>query len=626
MKIKFILILIFYFFLTAGCSTNETGTSTNDDFTKQETYIEMRDGVKLFTIILFPDDRSTDYPILLMRTPYSSDGYSKNQFKKVQEYQRKEKFIFVFQDVRGKFMSEGEYINMRPHIPNKLGREIDESSDTYDTIEWLVNNVENNNGNVGLWGISYPGFYAAMGAIEAHPALKFVSPQAPIADWFIGDDMHHNGALSLLLSFNFFQIFDLQRDSLHRNWPRGIEYTSPDAYTFFLKMGAIKNFDKKILKGKIPFWKDIVSNPDYNNFWKSRSTMQYLDNIRPAVMTVGGWFDGENLFGALNTYKSIEEKNPEIINKLVVGPWIHGGWVRTNGDSLGDIYFGSNTSDFYKNQVELPIYKQFLKNEEAAELPEALMFCTGSNEWHKLNQWPPAQTSVRKIFIDDYGSIIFEPENISNDAAFDKYISDPSKPVPYTAQILDSKSSYAKSYLIEDQRFASTRPDVLVYQSDPLEEDITIAGPFTADLYVSTSGTDSDFIVKIIDCYPDEEPDPSPNPNKVEMGGYQQLVRGDIMRGKYRNSFENPEPFVPNEVTNIKFKLQDVFHTFKAGHKIMIQIQSSWFPLFDRNPQRFINIYQADDSDFQKAEIKIYHTKKYPSSIECLYFESDNKL
>lgn len=623
MKIKFTSILIFYLFLAASCSTNENNFSPNDDYTKQETYIEMRDGVKLFTIIFSPVDRSTEHPILLMRTPYSSDGYTNNQFKKVQEYQRKEKFIFAFQDVRGKFMSEGEYMNMRPHIPNKLGKEIDESSDTYDTIEWLVNNVENNNGNVGLWGISYPGFYAAMGAIDAHPALKFVSPQAPIADWFIGDDMHHNGALSLLLSFNFFQIFDLQRDSLHRNWPQRIEYTSPDAYTFFLKMGAIKNFNKKILKGNIPFWNEIVNNPDYNNFWKSRSTMQYFSNVNPAVMTVGGWFDGENLFGALNTYKSIEENNPGIVNKLVVGPWIHGGWVRTKGDSLGDTYFGSNTSDFYKYKVELPIYKQFLKNEEAPELPEALMFCTGSNEWHELDKWPPAQTSERKIYIDDNERLLFDSRNINNNKAFDNYISDPAKPVPYTSQILDSRNSYAKSYLIEDQRFASTRSDVLVYQSDPLKEDFTIAGPLTADLYVSTSGTDSDFIVKIIDCYPDDEPDPSPNPNKVEMGGYQQLVRGDIMRGKYRNSFENPEPFVPNEVTNIKFKLQDVFHTFKAGHKIMIQIQSSWFPLFDRNPQRFINIYEGDDSDFQKAEIRIYHTNEYPSSIEFLYFESD---
>lgn len=623
MKIKFTSILFFFLFIAVSCSTNENNTTLEDDYTKQETYIEMRDGVKLFTIIFSPIDTSSEYPILLMRTPYSSDGYSRNQFKTVQEYQRNEKFIFVFQDVRGKFMSEGKYVNMRPHNPNKSGKEIDESSDTYDTIEWLVNNVKNNNGNVGLWGISYPGFYAAVGAIDAHPALKFVSPQAPIADWFIGDDMHHNGALSLLLSFNFFQIFDLQRDSLHRNWPKRIEYTSPDAYTFFLNMGAIKNFDKKILKGKIPFWINILNNPDYNNFWKSRSTMQYFNNVKPAVMTVGGWFDGENLFGALNTYQSIEDKNPGIVNKLVVGPWVHGGWVRTTGDSLGDIYFGSNTSKFYKYEVELPIYNHFLKNEEPPELPEALMFCTGSNKWFEFDQWPPSQVSKKKIYIDDNGNIHFDARNISNADAFDNYISDPSKPVPYTSQILDSRSSYVKSYLIEDQRFASTRPDVLVYQSEALAKDFTIAGPLTADLYVSTSGTDSDFIVKIIDCYPDDEPNPNPNPNRVEMGGYQQLVRGDIMRGKYRNGFDNPEPFAPNKITNVKFKLQDIFHTFKAGHKIMVQIQSSWFPLFDRNPQRFTNIYQADDSDFQKAEIKIYHTKEYPSSIEFLYFEDD---
>lgn len=388
-------------------------------------------------------------------------------------------------------------------------------------------------------------------------------------------------------------------------------------------MGPLKNFDQEILKGRIPFWNDIINNPNYNAFWKSRNSLQYFNNISSAVLVVGGWFDGENLFGALNTYQSIEEKNPGVINKLVVGPWIHGGWVRTKGDSLGDIYFGSETSMYYKQNVELPLYNYFLKDDERPDLPEALMFCTGSNKWHEFDQWPPVQTEVKKIFLDDNGSIKFTEKEISNHKEYDEYLSDPSKPVPYTAQILDSRSSYVKSYLVEDQRFAAARPDVLVYQSQPLDKDFTIAGPIFADLFVSTSGTDSDFIVKIIDCFPDDEPDPIPNPNNIEMGGYQMLVRGEIIRGKYRNSFEEPEPFVPGKVTNVKLKLQDIFHTFKSGHKILIQIQSSWFPLYDRNPQKFVNIYEAEESDFQKADIRIYHTKEYPSSVEFLYFEGE---
>jgi putative CocE/NonD family hydrolase len=582
------------------------------NYTKKEYRIPMRDGVKLFTAVYSPRDTAQSYPILLRRTPYSSGPYGEDKYpvRRTDSWHHlaEEGFIIAFQDVRGRFMSEGTYVNMRPYSPHKKSAaDVDESSDTYDTIEWLVKNVPNNNGKVGMWGISYPGFYAAMGTIDSHPALKAVSPQAPISDWFIGDDCHHNGAFSLNMGFTFFSSFGVVREGLFKDWTRGFRIPMPDGYKFFLELGPLKNANKKYLKGKIPFWNKLMEHGTYDEFWKSRNSRPHLKNPKPAVMTVGGWFDLENAFGALQTYRSIEDSAPGAKNIVVLGPWFHGGWVRSDGNKLGDVSFGSKTGEYYIKNLELPFFKYFLKGKGQFDMPEATVFETGSNQWHTYDKWPPADSQAKKLYINENQSLSFnKPAN--KKTRFDRYISDPAKPVPFTAEITNR---VPRSYMVEDQRFASWRPDVLVYESDLLTDDVTIAGPVTTDIYVSTTGSDSDWVVKLIDVYPDKLGDN----DEVPLGGYQMMVRGDIMRGKFRNSFENPEPMVPNKITHIKFSMNDLNHTFRKGHRIMVQIQSSWFPLFDRNPQTFTDIYNADEKDFQMATQKVYFSTKYASGI-----------
>jgi uncharacterized protein len=584
------------------------------EYEKIEQNITMRDGVKLFTSIYIPKDRSQKYPILLNRTPYSCAPYGAKDYKTSlgpTSLFQTEKYIFVYQDVRGKFMSEGEFVNMRPYIPNKKGpQDIDETTDTFDTIDWLIKNVPNNNGRVGMWGISYPGFYAAMGAIDAHPALKASSPQAPISDWFIGDDFHHNGALYLPHGFNFFASFGQPRTKLTTEFPPRFNHGTPDGYAFFLNMGPVANADKKYLKGQVAFWNDVMAHPNYDDFWQARNTRPNLKNIKHSVMTVGGWFDAENLFGALNTYKSIEKQNPGISNTLVMGPWFHGGWVRSDGDLLGDIRFGAKTSVYYQEKVELPFFNCVLKDKCYQPRPEALVFETGSNQWRTYEQWPPANASQKSIYLQPNGGLAWQPANTTR--LFDEYVSDPNRPVPFTNSI---EIGMTREYMIGDQRFAAQRPDVLVYQTDPLLSSVTFAGPVTATLYVASSGTDADYIVKLIDVLPNDTPDNDPNPTNVKMGGYQMMVRGEPMRARFRNSYEKPEALVPNKITKIEFTLPDVNHSFLRGHRIMIQIQSSWFPLVDRNPQRFVNINTAVEEDFQKATQRIYHTQQYASRL-----------
>ncbi len=585
-------------------------------YSKKEYRIPMRDGTTLFTSVYSPKDTTKQYPILLLRTPYRVAPYGEENFPDKlgpsKDFEN-DGFIFVFQDVRGKFMSEGQYENMRPHIPNKKSNnDIDESSDTYDTIEWLINNIEHHNGKVGIWGISYPGFYAAMSLIDSHPALKAVSPQAPISDWFIGDDMHHNGALTLSMSFNFFDSFDQPREGLTTEWKGLPPFPSPDMYNFFLKLGPIKNIQKNFFNYKLPFWNDITKHGTYDQFWQSRNNLPHFKNVKPAVLIVGGWYDSEDLYGPLNIYQSIEEKNPNNKSHLVIGPWPHGGWSRSDGSSFGDFNFSENTSDFYNDKILKPFFYFYLKGEGELNLPEVITYRTGENKWINHNSWPPKQ-SVKYLYLDVENKLNWQINNY--DDAYDEFVSDPDKPVPYTAKFHDAQQLYFRTYMNEDQRFASTRPDVLVYQTEPLEENITISGPIFADLYVSTSGTDADWIVKIIDVLPDSTKNPEKNPNNVEYGGYQRLIRYEIMRGKFRNSYEKPEPFEPNEITNVKIKLQDIDHTFKSGHRIMIQIQSTMFPLYDRNPQKFVDIYNADNEDFQKAVHKVYFSKNFPSNI-----------
>ena len=590
-------------------------------YTKFEYRIPMRDGVKLFTAVYLPNDVSVTYPILLRRTPYSVGPYGADRYRKKlgpSEAFEREGFIFVFQDVRGKVMSEGEFVNMRPHIGRKRGpADIDESTDTYDTIEWLLANLDNHNGKVGQWGISYPGFYTAAGAIDSHPALKAISPQAPIADWY-WDDMHHHGAFILPLAFRFFSTFGRPRPEPTTERPEPFDYGTADGYQFFLDLGSLKNVNERHFKHEIAFWNSFVEHPNYDEFWQSRNLLPHLRNIRAAVMTVGGWFDTEDLYGPLAIYREIEKNNPGIHNTLVMGPWSHGGWDRTPGDSLGAVGFGFKTSGTYQEQVVLPFFLHFLKEKGELHLPEAYMFETGANRWRSFDAWPPERREAN-LFLQADGALSFEPPE-APDGAYDEYVSDPAKPVPYTLEIT---TRWARDYMTEDQRYAGWRPDVLVYRSQVLEHDLTLAGPLVADLWVSTSGTDADWVVKLIDVLPDEVPEdddsdakPMEQAENVELGGYQMLVRWEILRGRFRGSYEHPEPFVSGQITPVAFKLLDVLHTFKRGHRVMIQIQSTWFPFADRNPQKYVpNIFEAEEDDFIKATHRVYRSRKHPSSL-----------
>lgn len=604
---SFILFFVFIFTSTAHAQENRF---LEENYTKKEYRIEMRDGVKLFTAVYSPKDTSVTYPILIWRTPYSIGPYGADSFS---TYRRctwqhfiEEKYIIVFQDVRGRFMSEGEYVNMRPFIANKKSNQvIDESTDAYDTVDWLVKNIPNNNGNVGLWGISYPGFYTAAAGIDAHPAVKAISPQAPIADWFGNDDWHHNGAFALAGGLPFMHVFGVKREGLVKEWPERFKHNTEDGYNFYLKLGPLPNVNKKYFHHEIPFWDSLMSHGTYDDFWKARNILPHFNNIKPAVLVVGGWFDAENLYGALHTYSSIEEKNPVNENYLVMGPWIHGGWVRTDGSYLGDIGFESKTGEYYVENIEFPFFNYYLKGKGELNLPEAYVFETGSNEWKMYDSWPPEDAKDFSLYLTANNKLSFnEPES----EGYNEYISDPAKPVPFTQEIT---TEIPKTYMVEDQRFAARRTDVLVYETDTLQSDITFAGTATADLYVSTSGTDADWVVKLIDVFPAD----SAYSDTVVYSEYQMLVRANILRGKFRESLENPEPFTPGEITNIKFDLMDINHTFKKGHKIMIQIQSSWFPLFDRNPQKFVDIYNAGEDDFQKANNRVYFSKQYPSRV-----------
>lgn len=577
-------------------------------YTKFEYYIPMRDGKRLFTSVYLPKDQSQRYPILLTRTPYSCKPYGVDQYRNdlgPNALFGKDGYIFVSQDVRGKWMSEGEFVNMRPHLPNKQNpSQIDESSDAYDTVDWLIKNIPGHNGRVGVWGVSYPGYYAACALIDAHPAIACGSPQAPINDWFIGDDWHHNGALILPHLFNFMSKFGHERPEPAKKIDHSFDYGTPDGYDFFLKMGSLANANPKFFHDKIGFWNDAMQHGTYDEFWKSRNIRPHLKNIRPAVLTVGGWFDAENLFGALETYQRIESTQPQSSNTLVMGPWRHGQWNGDAGLALGHVQFNAKTGEYYREQMELPFFQYHLKGKGELKQPEAWVFETGTNLWRQEEKWPPVASRPRSLYLHADGKLSFsEPANAA--AAFDEYLSDPAKPVPY---IDWTEVGLSSNYMVADQRFAARRPDVLVYQTDILERDLRLAGPIEVDLTVSTTGTDSDWIVKIIDVYPDDYPDPVENPMKIRMGGFQQLIRGDVMRGKFRNSFETPEAFQPGKPTRVRFQLPDICHAFRPGHRLMIQIQSSWFPLVDRNPQTFVDIYTAKPEDFQKATQRVYRS------------------
>ena len=604
------------FLMLSRIYAQEATFDVKANYTKTVFSIQMRDGVKLFTVVYEPKDQSKKYPILFQRTPYGVGPYGPDEFKPQlghNELLQKSGYIFVFQDVRGRYMSEGVFQDVRPFKVQKKGdKDIDESTDAYDSISWLLKKLKGHNGKVGMWGISYPGFYAAMGALSNHPALVAVSPQAPVMDWFAGDDFHHNGAFFLPHAFNFFSSFGKIRNALTIENNPPFNHGTPDGYYFFKQLGPLENANKLYLNYEIPFWNELMAHGEYDAFWKERNALQHFKGIKAATLVVGGLFDAENLYGALNLYQSIEKKNPKANNLLVMGPWSHGMWARGDAQKLGDIDFESKTGVFYRKKIEYEFFNHYLKGDSELELPEAYMFETGSNVWKAYKNWPPEQATEKELYLFPNGKLSLSAEGLGSSNNFDEYTSDPAKPVPFSNVI---STQMTKEYMVEDQRFASRRPDVLVYQTEPLKTDITFTGPLDAEFFVSSSTDDVDFVVKLIDVFPDQGALPE-NGNK--MGGYQMLVRGDVMRAKFRNSLEKPEPLIVNEVNELNFKLCDINHTFKAGHKIMVQVQSSWFPLVDLNPQKFTNIYAARPEDFQKARIKLFHTSRYPSHIKFL--------
>ncbi len=602
---------------------------TKANYVKHEHRIPMRDGTKLFTIVYVPKDASRKYPIMIQRTPYSVAPYGAESYKPLlgpSETFEKEGFIFAYQDVRGRYMSEGEFVDIPPRKARLSGPEdTDETTDTYDTIDWLVENVPGNNGRVGIWGGSYGGFFAAFGMIDAHPALVAASPQAPIGDTADGDDSFHNGAFYLAANFNFYFFFrprpggpSAQAGTMVR------PVRAPDAYDFFLRMGPLANSEKLYFKGESPYWTAHLDHPNYDEYWRSRSLVPHMKGIKPAVLFVGGWYDAEDLAGPIKLFRSLEKNGPVAPNTLVMGPWRHGGWSRGDGDALGHLRFGSKTSEFYRETIEFPFFLEHLKGKgdglkgpDGKAAPKAWLFETGANAWRRFEAWPPEGSREASLYLLPGGRLAFEPA-AGAAGTFDEYLSDPAKPVPVIGHTGDGMPG---DYMAEDQRFAARRPDVLVYETEPLERDVTVVGPVAPLLRVSTTGTDSDFVVKLIDVYPDDFPNPVPNPGRVRMGGYQHLVRGEPFRGKFRHSLEKPEPFTPGRAETIDFAMPDVCHTFLKGHRIMVHIQSSWFPLTDRNPQTFVDIPKAAEADFKKAWQRVYLGGADGSRLRILLFE-----
>jgi putative CocE/NonD family hydrolase len=584
------------------------------NYTKKEVYITMRDGTKLFTAIYTPKDASKTrkYPMVMQRTCYSIAPYGEDKFPVrlgPSELMMKEGYIVVMQDVRGRWKSEGTWTNMTPVIDNKKSKkDVDEGSDTYDTIDWLVKNVANNNGKVGQWGISYPGFYTAAGILSNHPALKASSPQAPISDFFF-DDFHHNG--SFLQSYFFtFPVFGVQKtDTTSKAWYNNqmINPKTKDGYQFALDLGPLTNADK-YYKDNF-FWQETVNHPNYDEFWQKRGLLKHYSTVKPAVMVVGGWYDAEDLSGPLNIYKTIEKKNPNAYNTIVMGPFGHGRWSRETGHTMhSNVYFGDSIATFYQKEIEAKFFHHFLKGngDKNSGLPEAYMFDTGKKEWETFAKWPTEKASKQKFYLSADGKLsLTAPAAIASA----NYISDPAKPVPYTEDLTTTTGFTPHNYMSEDQRFAGRRPDVLVYQTEVLDNDVTLGGEIMSHLKIATTGTDADFIVKLIDVYPaDEQNNPYMPYKNVILSNYWQMVRSEIMPARFRNSFEKPEALVANQKTDVNVKLQDVLHTFKKGHRIMIQVQSTAFPLFARNPQKFVeNPYKATETDYIKATQTVFN-------------------
>ncbi len=614
-------------FAQQSASQNPPEDYVRSHYTKYEYRIPMRDGKRLFTAVYVPKDAASGpYPFLMNRTPYSVAPYGEDKYPKSlgpsDEFE-KSGYIFVYQDVRGRWMSEGSFVEMRPHIDNKQSpQDVDDASDTHDTIDFLLKHVPNNNGKVGIWGISYPGFYTSASIIDSHPALVAASPQAPMTDLFLGDDSYHGGAFMLSAGFGFYApYFHPQKTPITPRPTVPFDFGTPDSYRFYLGAGNIANLDKLYLKGSNWLFDDQFKHDTYDEYWQSRDLSRHMKNVHCAVLVVGGWYDAEDLSGPYRTFYAIRKFNPQTPATLVEGPWVHGGWARSDGSHLGDVQFGAKTAEYFRTNIQFPFFEHYLKGKGATQ-PRAVVFETGTNVWRQLDAWPPKGAKPQMLYFHPGGKLSFTPP--AETKSVDEYVSDPNHPVPFVGYTTDT---VPQRYMVDDQRFASYRPDVLVYETDPLQEDVTIAGPISPKLKVASSGTDSDFDVKLIDVYPEDYPDreDTQHGNKrilddppLHMGGYQQLLRGEPFRAKFRNSWQKPEPLVPGKMTEIDFTMPDLYHTFRRGHRIMVQVQSSWFPLTDRNPQTFTDIPYATPEQFQKATEQVFHQKDAASGVEVL--------
>ena len=580
-------------------------------FSKTDAMIAARDGVKLHTEIYVPKNAGEPLPILVDRTPYGLNDDEKGFSRGLGRFADliPDNYIIVLQDIRGRYGSEGTFVMQRPVRDPKDPKAIDEGTDTYDTIDWLVKNVPNNNGRVGMFGISYGGWLTVMGMLEPHPALKAVSEQASPADMFLGDDFHHNGAFRLSYGYEYSTMMETGKTNFK------FDFDLFDTYEWYLRLGPLSSANAKYIHGSLPTWNDFVAHPNYDAFWKKQAMTYILKKPTVPNLNVAGWWDQEDFYGPMKIYEILEKNDTNHLNYLVAGPWNHGGWARSSGKSLGAIPFGSDTSLYFRQQIEAPWFAYWLKNKGSLPLKEALLFQTGSDKWTKFDAWPPHEATAREFYFQEHGKLSFEPPQSTSAQSFDSYVSDPAHPVPYRHRPIDM--TYPSdhpggwfTWLVEDQRFVDNRPDVLSWQTDELKDDLTLAGQVTAKLFASTTGSDSDWIVKLIDVYPESYSD------DWKLSGYELMISDEVFRGRFRNSFEKPEPLTPNAVTPFTIDLHTQNHVFKKGHRIMVQLQSTWFPIIDRNPQKFVpNIFEAKESDYQSATQRIYRTRESPSGV-----------
>ncbi len=610
---SFLLLVVGFLVISTSPAARQQPPSPADRFEVSDVMIPARDGKRLHTKIFTPRNQAGPLPIIFKRTPYGIEGSAGN-FNAYYKALAEDGYIFVFQDIRGKFGSEGDFVMQRPARAPGDTKALDEGTDTYDSIEWLIRNVRNNNGRVGMLGVSYDGWTTIMGAIEPHPALKAISPQASPADMWMGDDFHHNGAFRLSYGFEYAAMMESGKDVQQFSFDRY------DTFDWYLSLGPIANVNEKYLKGKIPTWNDYVAHPDYDEFWKRQTMIPHLNSVKVPTLNVAGWWDQEDFYGPIRIYDALERFDTQGMNYLVVGPWRHGGWANGTGDSLGAIPFGSNTSEYFRDKVQAPFFAYFLKDKGVKDFAQALTFEAGANEWRRWEQWPPTrQTEIRSLAFgpDETLALAAQPGAGSRQsgAGFDEFVSDPAHPVPYRQRPIQPTyfpgGSKWSTWLVEDQRFVDDRPDVLSWETGVLTEDVTIAGEVKAHIFASTTGTDADWIVKLIDVYPED------HPSNWALAGFQLMVSNEVFRGRYRTSFEKPAPIEPNAVLEYAWSLHTQNYTFKKGHRIMVQVQSTWFPIIDRNPQTFVpNIFLAKADDFKAATHRVYRTPQYPSRVD----------